>query len=375
MARPMKKKIFLVIFSLFLFLFSLEAQTSSRPFWFILEEGKSLFRNQDYGNALIAFEEAREQRRNMYTKMEQDIIAMLSLPDVRLFNDSLSSVETYAADMSIINVTKAFDELYYRIQRESLNNSANAALKALGSLKDYPEAEFWIGEVFRAEGELGVALSQYQRAYDLRNQLETPDFAFTLLYQIADLRNIRQEYSLMENAYLEILKNDTLWSGTDNTFVKTSMSRVLENNGIDQFLMMYRYDNFSVEKAHRKLGLYYYMSGRHAKAADHLLFAFLIQNSIIIQNLLKNQFDYSYTSVDDVIDYILIDESLQEYSEEVEYYKTMYYLGSAIYGNGNLTLARHFWELLANKPEAGEWSNRAETQLENPFIEKITEMP
>jgi hypothetical protein len=139
--------------------------------------------------------------------------------------------------------------------------------------------------------------------------------------------------------------------------------------------MVYRYNNDLFEKAHRELGLYYYSSGRHIKAADHLLFAFLIQNSIIIQNLLENQFDYSFTTVNDLMDQIFIDASLQEYSTEVEYYKTLYYLGGAFFGNGNLTVARFFWELLSDKPEAGEWSIRAESQLKSPFIEKINEIP
>ncbi len=353
----------------------LEAQSSYRPYWFTMEQGKSFFRNHDYGNALISFEEARRQRTNMYTKMEQDLVAMLSLPDVRRFNDSLSAVESYAADRSIINASKALDELYYRFPKDSFNDSAEAALKALGLLKDYPEAEFWIGEVFRAEGELGVALEQYQRAYDLRNRLEVPDFALEILYRTADLRKIRQEYTLMESAYLEILESDTLWSGSGNSFVKNSMNRILENNGVDQFLRVYRYNNYQVEKAHRELGLYYYSSGRHVKAADHLLFAFLIQNSIIIQNLLDTQFDYRFSGAADVFDQIFVDEPLQEYASNVEYYKVMYYLGASFYGSGNLTVARNFWRLLENKPEAGEWSTRAESQLASPFIEKINEMP
>jgi tetratricopeptide (TPR) repeat protein len=347
----------------------------AQSYWYTLEQGKTFFRNQDYGNALIAFEDARQQRQNMYTKMEQDFIAVLSLPEVRRFNDSLNSVESYVNNQHIINVSKALNELYYRVEKASLNNSSNAALKALGTLKKYPEAEYWIGEVFRAEGELGVAIEQYQRAYDLRNQLEIPDFAQSILYRIADLRQIRQEYTLMENTYLEILKDDTLWSGIDNTFVKESMARVLTNEGIDQFLLVYRYNEYRVERAHRELGLYYYISGRHVKAVDHLLFSFLIQNSIIIQNLLDNQFDYSFSTAQDLIERIIADESLQEYVTEIEYYKTIYYLGGSYYGNGNVSLARSFWQLLADKPETGEWGARAKSQLENPFIEKINEMP
>jgi hypothetical protein len=61
----------------------------SRPYWYTLERGKLHFRSGEYGEALAAFEEARDQRRDMYTRMEQDIIAVLSLPEVRRMGDSL----------------------------------------------------------------------------------------------------------------------------------------------------------------------------------------------------------------------------------------------------------------------------------------------
>lgn len=363
----------MVILSVFLSL-TVGAQTSSGPYWFTLEQGKFYFRSQDYGNALVSFEEARRQRQNMYTRMEQDLISVLSIPEVRRFNDSLSSVEKYISDRNVINASKALDELYYRFPKSTFHDSADEALKALGSLKEYPEAEYWIGEVFRAEGELGVALRQYQRAYDLRSRLETPDFAVEILYRIADLRKIRQEYALMENTYLEILNSDALWSDPD-TFIKNSMNRVLENDGVDRFLTVYRYDNYYAEKAHRVLGFFYYASGRHAKAADHLLFSFLIQNSIIIRDMLDNQFDYSFTTTKDMMNRIPGNMDLQKYALEAEYYKTIYYLGSAFYGNGKLKAARDFWGLLAGRPEAGEWRSRSEAQLKSPFIEKINEMP
>jgi hypothetical protein len=54
-------------------------------------------------------------------------------------------VERYSYDRHYTAAAAALEELYYRIPKTSLNNSALAALAALGRLKDYPEAEFWIG--------------------------------------------------------------------------------------------------------------------------------------------------------------------------------------------------------------------------------------
>ena len=176
-----------VLFVIFLWGNLVFAQTGSvaRPWWYTLEQGKQHFRDGAYGDALLAFEDARRQRRAQFDRMERNFISFLSIPEVRRLGDLLDRVETYIRERNYPDAAESLGELYYRIPRDSLNNSAAQAISALGSLKDYPEAEYWIGETYRAEGELGVALSQFQKAYEQRNLLENPRFDVTLQYKIA----------------------------------------------------------------------------------------------------------------------------------------------------------------------------------------------
>ncbi|MDR0723316.1 MAG: hypothetical protein LBF75_11115, partial [Treponema sp.] len=160
---------------------------TERPYWFSLEQGKALFRKGDYGNALLAFEDARRDRRAMYTRMEQDLIDLLSIPEVRLLGDSLDQIEPYITERYQVNAGAALREVYFRVSRASLDGSATKALEALGRLKNYPEAEYWIGESYRVEGELAVALRQYQKAYEQRAFLENPGFDIEILYKIVDI--------------------------------------------------------------------------------------------------------------------------------------------------------------------------------------------
>ncbi|MDR2029310.1 MAG: hypothetical protein LBP93_07215, partial [Treponema sp.] len=331
-----------------------------RPYWFTMERGKLYFRNGAYGDALVAFEDARMQRRALYTRMEQDLIDLLSLPEVRRLGDSLDRVETYIAERNQPGAAKALEELYYRLPKGDLGGSARTALEQLGRLKDYPEAEYWIGETYRAEGELGIALRQYQKAYEQRALLETPGFEVEILYKIADLHRIRQEYIEMEQRLLEIAEGnsregpprDSLWSGESGIFTRTAMLRTIENDGVNRFLTLYRYNNTVVERAHRLLGFFYYASGRHGRAAEHLLFAFLIQNTVFIEELLRNRFDFAFSSLDALMDEALRRPALPAYMEEVEYYKTIYYLGAALYASGKLAPAREFWNFLYRHPAA-----------------------
>jgi tetratricopeptide (TPR) repeat protein len=351
------------------------AQRETGPYWFALERGKLYFRQGAYGEALIAFEDARTRRRDLFLGMRRDMIALLSVPEVRSLGDSLELVEKYIAEKHQISAAAALEELYYRVPRESLGGSVLGIPDEFERLKDYPEAEYWIGETYRVEGELGIALKQYRRAYELRGLLETPGFVVPLLYRIADVHRLRQEYNEMESRLLEILEGDSLWSGGSGSFARTAMTRTLENDGINRFLTLYRYSKPEVLAAHRLLGFYYYASGRHGRAVEHLIFAFLIQNTILIEEIARNQFDYSFSTLDDLIARAGERPVLSSYPEDVEYYKTMYYLGTALYGDGKLVPARNFWTFLSRHGEAGEWRGRAAAQLARPALEGVLEMP
>jgi tetratricopeptide (TPR) repeat protein len=354
----------------------------SHPYWYTLERGKLHFRSGEYGEALTAFEEARDQRRVMYTRMEQDLITLLSLPEVRRMGDSLELIEPYIAERGLVDARAALDELYYRLPKESLKVTAEAppsalnALEAIGRFKDFPEAEYWIGETYRMEGELGIALKQYEKAYEQRALLETPGFDLEILYKIVDIYRLQRAYKPMEDRLLEILKRDTLWSEDSSSSVKAAMVRFLGDEGVDKFLSYYRYNNQDVERAHRLLGYYYYFTGRYDLGVQHLLFAFLIQNSVLIEEIIRTRFDFSFTTPDALMAETPRRPVLLSYMEEVEYYKTLYYLGVCLNGTGKLPPARELWDFLSRRGDAaGEWGVRGAAQSRLPSLERAVEMP
>ncbi|MDR3138072.1 MAG: hypothetical protein LBT95_00185 [Treponema sp.] len=377
----MKKGVLFCFLSLLLCYPGRAQVQAERPYWFSLERGKHFFRNGAYGDALIAFEDARRERRSLYTRMERALVELFSLPEVRRLGNSLDQVERYLVDHYQPNVTAALEELYYRVPKASLEDSVNRALEQFGLLKNYPEAEYWIGEVYRVEGELKIALGQYQKAHEQRAFLENPGFDIEILYKIVDIHKAAQEYTEMESRALEILEGaspdgrpwDSFW--TEDSFTRNAMARILENDGVNRFLTLYRYRNAPVEGVHRLLGFYYYASGRHSRAAEHLMFAFLIQNTTLIEEAIRNRYDFTFSSLDALMDEIMGRPVLTAYIEDAEYYKTVYYLGAALYGSGKAAPAGTLWAFLSGQNQAGEWRGRAQRQLRNPFVERIQEMP
>ncbi|GAB1484433.1 hypothetical protein MASR2M78_32510 [Treponema sp.] len=366
----------LLAFSLILFLavFHLVAE-EAYPYYLTLEQGKRLYRNAEYGDALLAFEDALRQRKEKFEKLEQAFIQLLSLDEVRRLGDSLSRIEAYITERKQFEAAKALKELYELKPKDSFNDSASRALAMLAKLKVYPEARYWIGEVYRAEGEYGIALKQYAQAYEQKDFLDSPEEGRILLYKMAELHESRREYNEMERALLSLIEYDELWAQDSKSFVRQSMTRTLSNEGINRFLSLYRYDSVWSSQAHRLLGFYYYSTGRHQRALDHLSFAFLIQSTAIIDELKRRDFDWKFTDLTELLRNSQKRTELERYIKDSEYYKTSYYLGATLFAVGKRSPAMEIWRTLASTGSAGEWRGRSERQLAKPYVEEPSQSP
>ena len=362
--------------------FGVSAQ-ANQPWWYTLEQGKLLFRKGSYGDALLTFEDARRQRIAQYTRMEEDFIFLLSIPEVRRLGDSLEFVERFINERLYTAAAAALNELYYRVPKDSLNGSVSLALEKFDLLKGYPEAEYWLGETYRVEGELGLALRQYEKAWNERELLETPGFEIEILYKITELHRIRGNYQEMERRANEIIEGvganglprDSLWAvssqGSSNQ-IRAAMLRILENEGVNRFLTLYRHNNTDTERAHRLLGFFYYSSSRYTQAMEHLMFAFLIQNSVLIEEIIRRDYDYTFSTLENLMTLVQRRPELAAFIEETEYYRTIYYLATALYASGKTRPAAQLWAFLASSSNAGEWGNRAKRNP-TPYIERPLE--
>ncbi|MCL2093497.1 MAG: hypothetical protein FWH12_04800 [Treponema sp.] len=372
----------LILLCLFFSALSFASAQSEIPWWFRLEQGKQLFRSGAYGDALIAFEDARQGRIQDFARMEDDMILLLSHPDVRLIGDALDIIEIYIAALHETRAARALSELYHRVPRDSLGGSVNRALEELDRLKGYPEAEFWLGETYWVEGELSLALRQYEKAYRDRSLLEIPEFDVEILYRMAELHRVRQEYQEMEMRLREIISGtgptqegrDMFWADNSMIQIRAAMLRLMENEGIDRFLVIYRYENHLTERAHRLLGSFFYTQGRYTSAVEHLLFSFLIQNTLLINQALLAEFDFTYTSLSELFIFINSRPDLMALLDQMEYYRVLSYLASSLQATGRTRPAAELWAFLASRADAGVWGDRARRNS-LPIVDVPIELP
>ncbi len=361
-----------------LIVFLLAASTAfgaEEQYWMLLEKGKRLFREGLYGDAMIQFEDAIRSRRSLFEGAERSFIDALSMPDVRNLGDDLAAIEAHIEARRLLAAGGALATLYSIVERESLSNSAQRALSRFKDLKAYPEAEYWLGEVYRIEGETAIALAQYQKALDARSQMEIPEEARIVRSRMAMLHAQRREYNAMESQLLAILSEDPLWSDQRRGFVRDAMIRNLVSDGVDRFLVLYRHENTATYEAQRDLGVYYYQTGRHDRASSHLLFAFLMAATSVIEEVGSESHEYVFTSFSATLKAAYALEPVREHLKTAEFPKVLYYLAASLYANGRRPAATELWRLASTYPDSGEWGRRSARQLAAPFIEPSTETP
>lgn len=374
--------------------------------WVEFENGKRLFREREFGQALNAFRSAANERRRMFEDASRALSAALDSPQARRAEGSiLALVDEYAKELFLsseldqINaqagsslrlkidllrqrrLTDRFrgflDALYLTLDYrtfDELGDSLDRLRAAAASLAMYPEAEFWMGRVFQAEGELRLAEIQYSRAWDMREAYEVADDRFTPLYALADLYRTRGDFLRMEEQYLEVVRQDPTASDPKNENLRTVMLNSLTRDGFDKFMSLYRTEGEFAVRAFDALGSFWYESGRQGKAVLYLGLAANRVMTKAIDAVREEEPSYAYSTLTELLGRISSRRDLEEYARTAELARLLFTLADALYANGARAPARDLWRALAAYPESGVWGTRAASQLRNPVV-KVPVLP
>ncbi len=374
--------------------------------WVEFENGKRLFRQKEFGQALNAFRSAASERRRMFEGASRALAAAIDSPQARKSDGSiLALVDEYAKDNFLaseldqinaqagsslrkkidllrqLRLTDRFrgylDALYLTLEYRTFDELGDSLAKLQGAaaaLAMYPEAEFWIGRVFQAEGELRLAEIQYSRAWDMREAYEISDDRFTPLYALADLHRTRGDFLRMEEQYLAVVRHDPTASDPRNEYLRNAMLNTLTKDGFDKFMSLYRTEGDFAVRAYDALGTFWYESGRQGKA---VLYLGLGVNRILtkaIDAVRSGEPSYAYTRLAELMGRISSQRDLAEFARNAELHRLLFTLADALYANGARGPARELWRTLADLPDSGIWGTRSASQLRSPVV-KVPALP
>lgn len=352
----------------------------------LFESGKRLFAARRFGEALLAFRTAVDDRRTRYAEAGKAVDAILAEKDTAKARDSLSALfrnlakeDLIDADLAKIekkasgslrteaellrprrlstkfaDLLDAFLLVTDRRPAASLKDSLKALSLSCEELKAYPEAELWIGKVYLAEGEQRLAELQFQRAYTMRASLDIAGERFAMLEELAALYKTGKDMRSFEACLSEIAQADPLF-GEKRGYLRTAMESILGRSGLDMFLKLYRAETGPWTRAERELGEFYLESGR-PQAIIYLAVAADANVTAVMRRIVERDPSWEYSDLASFLDKASRDRELMSYLEAEEFGKTLHELGLALDSGGHRESARGIWKVLAQRAELEPWN-------------------
>ncbi len=237
----------------------------------------------------------------------------------------------------------------------------------------FPEAEEAIGDIFSMSN-IDLAIFHYKRALEYKNAFNIPDEKYRVLYKLASLYRLTKKYNKMEETYTVILKDDPYYSANKYKKLRNSIYTNFLNRGLNQIIMLYRFNMPFSLRAHIELGHFYYQTGRYREAIINFLFATTNIFSVTVKEILRHEPDYEFTDTLATIKLAARYPALKEYFNRNRLFFVLYYLGVATYAHGYYERAKTLWTILSKQKISQYYRNKSIRQLQSPWKEPLLKL-
>lgn len=360
------------------------------PAWILYQEGVRLYGEKRFGEALDSFRKSIESRSATFERASEDIASAVASKEAGKAKGSLSALlESLAlrdiipqdleairgrakgsivAELGLMRelspsspLRGLIDATLLVVEERGLariGDSLAALAKAAASLAYYPEAEFWMGKIYLAEGETRLAELQMRRAYEFRESLEVSDDRFAMLESIAAIYKTSGDLKEYEATLREIADASDLFAVKDE-FYRNAMERTLARQGFDKFMSLYRIDEKVAIGAYSSLGALYL----EAKRPLAVIYLAAATNAVLTRAIAAIRVDspsYSYAGLRDLASRIQSDRDISRFADESGLWRDLVYLGEALAATGDRESARELWAAVAGAPgPIPPWGRRA----------------
>lgn len=234
-----------------------------------------------------------------------------------------------------------------------------------------PETDMWIGRVFEEEGEIDLAEIQYERALANKNQFLIPDEYIEILYDLAAIYRNTNSYGKYKVTLNEIVAKDSFFTSEKESATRTAMVKLLESQGLDRLLLLYRLTDKMTQRAHSDLGSFDYQTGRYDEAILNLIFSTVTIFTTIIDRYQVDDPAWQFTTVSELFTLAKTHPAVSRYLPQSGIFRDLYYLAAALYANGFPQRASQLWRLVTTWSPHDTWYLRSVDQLANPTIEPV----
>jgi len=225
----------------------------------------------------------------------------------------------------------------------------------------YPEADIWIGKVFEIDGEIQLAIKQYEKALANSSQLEILEQKYQILYELAELYKTAGNNLKYEEKLQQILDDDEIYASAD----VQALMRVLKEKGFDSVIQLYRYQNDFSQSAHFQLGEFYFRSGRYLQAIEHCIFAVMYPFSKSISYIRDLDPVYAYENGAEFFKACRLYPETVPYFSSSKLFEGMFFLGASLYTAGEIGEAEYLWDLVSRFSQNNQLKELIRSQSRN----------
>ena len=337
----------------------------SAAVWQLFREAEHRLDAGDTSGALLLVEEARRTHTEEINAMAAKLREAVAPKDIKREGDRISAIYAMLASRGDAEATRVIDRVLLRRNVAFFGESFEALVTWLEGAAILPEADVFIGIVYETDGEGDMALSFYERAWEMRNFLDVPDDKITLAYKMADLAAFAGNLGAQENYLLLALADDPLFGTPGNesqallAMMRTAQEDITPSqasaSGVSavsqatspafvKFFALYRNDNPNALKAYRELAsLYLETTGSVQRALPAAVLS-AVTAFTLLENAVKSyEFEYSYTSFGDTVSRAARHAEIATWATENKIWDSLLQLGYALMEAGSRNFAMNLW--------------------------------
>lgn len=322
------------------------------------------FENKNYGDALKYSEFAILYRRQLIEKQIESLKTSLTSRQVQTAGDEIDSILEILIERKENVSVEIIDYYLKRKGIEYFDNSMQNLLTYLQESLLFPEAQKLIGDIYRLEGEYDFAETYYLLALENASVLDIPDQKYEILYLLAQISRLQNDFDKMEVRLLNLLVEDKNYR--DKNLI-SSMKRTIKSSkkGImEKFFTLYRADSYIFIDAYNQLAEFYYKNQELSKALEFACLSAITSFSKISEILEERNLDYEYSTFSKFLQEASFYDDVVEWGKTSSAWKSFNILAKYAKENGCTTFARELLVSLAQFSPVLYWQKDAVLLLE-----------
>ncbi len=362
----MKKILFIfILFSICLSLFAAEKNKKT-------DESVVAYRNaieamdaQDYGKALKYSEDAILYRRQRIENQINTVKNSLSAKRVQTAGDRFEPVLAVLENRKEYETAGIINYYLKKKGKDYFEDSITNLLIYLENSTAFPEAHKLIGDIYKLEGEYQFAEEYYLMALDKADVLDIPDEKYEILYMLADISRLEDDFPKMEVRLLNILSEDINYK---DSALKRAMTGTISNNkndSMEKFFNLYRADSYNSINAYNQLAEYYYNAKKLDKALDFSCLAAITSFTRIIEIITSRNSTYEYEGLASFFQEASMYDDVIEWGSRNSAWKSFNILAKYAAEKGSNNFSKALLRVIARYTPEVYWQRDAVLQLEN----------